>query len=603
MNNTIKFKNIDEFYITNIELLLRSDQYRPCKSVTRDVESTINKFVDYFGLEENIVTNERILAFFDVDTLNDTHNTNIRTMREFGFISLLGDGAFKFTNKYFDFVSKKCKAGLFVLNELYKIKGLDSINMYTNTLLCALREGYTNGYIIGFPDSYHKFKEVITSEDERFQYRKMVYEFYGFSGRGKTIYDDDYTPNANYRVLTELKQLNLIKDIRDSNEKLPRYELTSNALHLLNAIDSNLGNEKEIIISNNFEQKGFNKIFYGIPGCGKSYKVSAMLKHHPDFIEEAKSHGIMKPIKNEYIFRTTFYLDYSNSDFIGQIYPKVTSGEVTYEAIPGPFTKALVKAYDNPEEMVYLVIEEINRGNAAAIFGDTFQLLDRLKVNSNDRLVGSSEYSIFNNFIEGYIVKINKERKENKQKLIPYTEGCVYIPNNLSIFATMNTSDQNVFPLDTAFKRRWEREKVNCNWEKDEFKNKFIPYTDISWYDFGNKVNKLIASNTSDGIMTEDKQIGPYFISMDMLTDKKNVPDKNKLDRFVNNVIDYLFNDVSKFNHEIIFNKKIKSFDAIEDIIEEDLKNYDQIKDQIFKNVLNIDFYKKQLEGSDGQEA
>ena len=150
-----------------------------------------------------------------------------------------------------------------------------------------------------------------------------------------------------------------------------------------------------------------------------------------------------RQVKEENIYRTTFYLEYTYSDFVGQLMPHVEGDNVTYISVPGPFTLALERAYIEANEMVYLIIEEINRGNSAAIFGDLFQLLDRLKENNGQFICGDSEYPINNVFIEDYLAKKNVTYKGNK----------IYIPHNLTILATMNTSDQNIFPLDTAFKR------------------------------------------------------------------------------------------------------------------------------------------------------
>lgn len=288
---------------------------------------------------------------------------------------------------------------------------------------------------------------------------------------------------------------------------------------------------------------GYNKIYYGIPGCGKSY-----------YIENTVLDGVDK--KNN-VFRTTFYLDYSNSDFIGQIYPVVDDDDkVKYEPIPGPFTKALERALTNKGEMIYLVIEEINRGNAAAIFGDTFQLLDRLKENKNGRVIGDSEYPISNAFIEDYL------RKQG----VEFTPGNIYIPHNLTLLATMNTSDQNVFPLDTAFKRRWNREKVTSDWgDENKIKKLYIPYSSVTWETFVKTINKEMIDKSAkeDAPISEDKQMGAYFADESMLTKDPNEKDGDKIDSFANNVLDYLFNDVTKFNHKILFEEQILTTDKI----------------------------------------
>lgn len=345
--------------------------------------------------------------------------------------------------------------------------------------------------------------------------------------------------------------------------------------------EENTGNTHEIISektdsidspSFSISNVGFNKIFYGIPGCGKSYKIDAMLNHKPEFVDDAIKNKIVKKADESDIIRTTFYLDYSNSDFIGQIYPCVEKVEVnnddgsvdyksivTYKRIPGPFTKALLRAYqhliDKDNSQVYLIIEEINRGNAAAIFGDTFQLLDRKN--------GDSEYPINNEFIESYL----KENLENIESLPSnYNLERIMIPHNLTIFATMNTSDQNVFPLDTAFKRRWNRERITNDWENiGHIKEMYVPYTDITWETFAKTINKEMISQSikKDGPISEDKQMGAYFANEDMLTDGPMEKDDVKLSNFENNILDYLYNDVTKFDHSILFEKQLNSIDNI----------------------------------------
>lgn len=132
----------------------------------------------------------------------------------------------------------------------------------------------------------------------------------------------------------------------------------------------------------------------------------------------------------------------------------------------------------------------------------------------------------------------------------------------------MNTSDQNVFPLDTAFKRRWDREKVVTNWDDvGEIKNMYIPYTDITWQEFATTVNEAILNVDSDSdiAISEDKQMGAYFIQKNMLTKKPNTEDKEALITFTSNVIDYLYNDVTKFDHSLLFENSVNSYDKLYD--------------------------------------
>lgn len=368
-----------------------------------------------------------------------------------------------------------------------------------------------------------------------------------------------------------------VANSKDRSEFFDRYSYKSfckfygtNPNEYLDNVENNLLNHVNNV-NKTKDKVGYNKIFYGIPGCGKSYHVE---------------NKVLKDVnKKDNVFRTTFYLDYSNSDFIGQIYPHVEDEKVTYEPIPGPFTKALERALST-DEMVYLVIEEINRGNAAAIFGDTFQLLDRLKKDNTDgRLAGDSEYPISNAFIEGYFDKRNKDiEKSGGVNKIKFTKGRIIIPHNLTILATMNTSDQNVFPLDTAFKRRWDREKVVTEWSKvGDIKKMYIPCSSITWEQFATTINNKILqeSQSGDVAISEDKQMGPYFIHENMLSKVENTGTNDDLIAFVSNVLDYLYNDVTKFDHSILFDKNIISYD----MLYEKMRVYDQTGNDLFEGI------------------
>ena len=209
--------------------------------------------------------------------------------------------------------------------------------------------------------------------------------------------------------------------------------------------------------------KGYNKIYYGLPGCGKSYTIE---------------NKILNGVSENNKIRVTFHQDYTYSDFIGQIMPIINQDKtVTYEFQAGPFIKAIEKALLNPDKNIYLIIEEINRGNAPSIFGDTFQLLDRNKK-------GKSEFPITNDLVIGYL-----KDSIDKDKL--------YIPPNLIILATMNTSDQNVFTLDTAFKRRWDFEEVTNDFtdENHPYGVVYIPKTNVTWTKFYERINREIIEN------------------------------------------------------------------------------------------------------------
>ena len=296
--------------------------------------------------------------------------------------------------------------------------------------------------------------------------------------------------------------------------------------------------------------KGVNKIFYGVPGCGKSYHIQ---------------HKILE--KGQYAFeniiRTTFYQDYSNTDFVGQILPKIVKGEngekdtVEYIFNPGPFTLALIRSISNPNEKVALIVEEINRGNAPAIFGDIFQLLDR----DDD---GISEYGIKNvgiiDYLSDYEFTVDGEKKH-------YTFSEIKIPGNMDIFATMNTSDQNVYTVDTAFTRRWSKERMLNDFNGNEIKDMLVPgMYKYTWKEFVDAINSRIQDKLDDLQVNEDKQVGAFFVKKaDLLPKDATLDDTEKAKAFAYKVIEYLWDDVSKLDHSVIFNPSYKTFEKLVD--------------------------------------
>lgn len=262
-------------------------------------------------------------------------------------------------------------------------------------------------------------------------------------------------------------------------------------------------------------------IYFGTPGSGKSRKVK-------DIIEENVPEGE----REHRVFRTTFHPDSDYASFVGCYKPMMEGEEIKYEFIPQVFTNAYVQAWKKQAEAieqekkqaekVYLVIEEINRGNCAQIFGDLFQLLDRDKD-------GVSEYDISPDvdllaYLKSQLPKDSQGLAKNKLRL----------PANLHILATMNTSDQSLFPMDSAFKRRWDWEYVPIDYSDNVDSGKFeidINGKKYRWVDFLKAVNARILSATD----SEDKQMGNFFI-------KHSVEEKE----FKSKVMFYLWHEVCK---------------------------------------------------------
>lgn len=299
-----------------------------------------------------------------------------------------------------------------------------------------------------------------------------------------------------------------------------------------------------------------NVLFYGVPGCGKSYSVEQRYES--------------QVTNNQCKVRVVFHPDYTYSDFVGQLMPVLkevpnAQGEkeekLQYDFVPGPFTRILDVAYANHKEKCLLIIEELNRGNAPAIFGEIFQLLDR-----NDD--GSSKYAIYNSDIANEV---------HKDKLCP-----IKLPPNLTIVATMNTSDQNVFTMDTAFQRRWQMKHIPNRFTGESLDEKTInhvakhlPNSEISWGAFAQTVNKKMHTANLGFGGTEDKSLGVYFATDNDLDDAE---------RFAEKVLKYLWDDAFKLGRKELFNDCSQGLSAV-------IEAYEDAKGDSLKKVLVPEVY------------
>lgn len=299
--------------------------------------------------------------------------------------------------------------------------------------------------------------------------------------------------------------------------------------------------------------KAGNVLLYGVPGVGKSHEIQSKYCNDWDRME-----------------RVVFHPDYTYSDFVGQILPRVEKDKLKYVFIPGPFTRMLHKAWNNPTKEFYLIIEEINRGNAPAIFGEIFQLLDR-KDETDGRWqpseYGESEYGISN-----YDVA-----------LAVYGNGAqeVRIPSNMWVLATMNTADQNVFTLDTAFQRRWSLRHIKNDVKAAKHAGEKIQGTEITWGAFASVINDMIVDLNVDLAGSEDKRLGAYFVK----------PNELAPDRFSEKALKYLWDDAFKMDREALFDKEMKSLDRV-------LEAYEETETDKLEAVLKPEVYQK-MRGED----
>lgn len=334
------------------------------------------------------------------------------------------------------------------------------------------------------------------------------------------------------------KVLCAINNLEFEPKKLP---LT--AANLKNAIDF-LSSQINVVAPVSYVRKilstsstphsdpGQNIIYYGAPGTGKSHEI-----------DEATT-----PLNS---IRTVFHPDTQNSDFVGCLKPSMGESGIEYSYKHGPFIEALVKALNDPAHHYYLVIEEINRAPAAAVFGEIFQLLDRIDNGQSKYTIDISDKDLL-----GLL---------NSELETPLSNNKLLIPRNLSIYATMNSSDQAVLPLDTAFKRRWKFKYKAISFE-DKNGNQGCPKgtiefqtqngaEKIEWAVLAQTINKILSAES----IPEDRHLGPWFISQNELDSSAEAQES-----FTGKILMYLWDDVLRHSETSkLFHKDIKTFGGL----------------------------------------
>lgn len=353
-------------------------------------------------------------------------------------------------------------------------------------------------------------------------------------------------------------EINYVDELQIALESFSKRLADVKSIYHLHANSERIYDDGEI--SKPTSDRHFQIIFYGAPGTGKSFKIKT------DVEDAGKTY-----------FRTTFHPDSDYSTFVGCYKPTMdkgskeseyegvildgnddklkTKGNIIYSFTPQAFTNAYVKAWQI-EEPVFLIIEEINRGNCAQIFGDLFQLLDR---DEN----GYSQYKVdadtdLADYIRNHLT--NKHKEGTPDYIYAEKELKLQLPNNFYIWATMNTSDQSLFPIDSAFKRRWEwvYSPIAKGKEKDDSEAKWEieGQGENSWWKFIQGINEVIDITTH----SEDKKLGFYFCKPTQMVDGYQFPKIITKNTFVNKVVFYLWNDVFK-----VYGFKSEIFDMKDD--------------------------------------
>ena len=427
-----------------------------------------------------------------------------------------GETSLNLSNEIFDFISKGALSPGEERNVTFRIFKEDCIKAMSFVImklpLYKSSSNYSNkvdNYLEIFSELYSKIESFFGSNKEAEYKVSLLYRpdgriyLKGLRVNGFSIRDylvENYSALQFDNEGNDILNLRVLSDIEDNGE----YDDESQEL--------------EDVVS-----KPLQQIFYGAPGTGKSHEVK---KRTGELSNDEE-----RDLPN--VFRTTFHPDTDYASFVGCYKPSmrktgkkhqvdgkdVDDEEIIYEFVPQTFTDAYVYAYKNPTLTTYLVIEEINRGNCAQIFGDLFQLLDRKN--------GVSEYKIKAD--KDLAKYLNEELGKDADGI---KDGKLCLPANLSILATMNTSDQSLFPMDSAFKRRWEWKYIKI---ADAHKDRKIETNGEDWYGFICQINRIISNMTSSA----DKQLGYFFC-------QANEDGKITTETFVSKVIFYLWNDVFK---------------------------------------------------------
>ncbi|MCM1046695.1 MAG: AAA family ATPase [Candidatus Gastranaerophilales bacterium] len=302
------------------------------------------------------------------------------------------------------------------------------------------------------------------------------------------------------------------------------------------------------------------KIYFGAPGTGKSHLIQKKLEQ----VQDSK------------IFRVTIHPEYTYSDFVGQLLPdSAPDGGVSFSFHQGPFTDALAEAYSDGEKQVYLVLEELSRGNVSAIFGDIFQLLDR-----------------DSHFVSKYPVR----NRNIADRILELTTDEVMLPSNFNILCTVNMNDQNVFPMDTAFKRRFEWEYVSTRPAVDPESGERLAglnnpklYVAVdadrnndletTWQSFYMALNRFITDKREGLGRSEDKQVGQFFLDFgEQLTKNSHSANeeeakaaRERIDAMIRNkLLLYLWQDVQgnlafSSGRAQLFDASVGSYDELYD--------------------------------------
>lgn len=466
------------------------------------------------------------------------------------------------------------------------------------------------------------FKRLTKEEKVKEEEHQEIKYWIATCGRDNTSWND-FKENSIYAVgwdeLEDLKQYSTKNDMKQEVEKLAgkqkQVENQWNISRLMKkgdiiAIRSGIKEKKIVaygIVDGNYEFIKERELYkQTIPvnwieeresilnTYNKQFPMHSLTEMNGDLKLAFKEEYFKEEVCHEYeikdvstVERVTFYDGYTNGQFVGTYKPFPVDNGITYEYIEGPFMKQLVEAYRNCKVDYCLIIEEINRARADKVFGNIFQLLDR---NTN----GNSEYRIAAS--RDQILYLKEKLKEEYSEVYNdiLTKG-LYIPENFYIWATMNSADQGVYPLDSAFKRRWSFEHIGLDDNAEKFGDEKCKYKviyqetkeehlSIEWNDFREVINDVLLNAG----VNEDRLIAPFFIKPKDFEKENEIVYTLSDSVLLDKILMYLFEDVLRHKKKtILFKEELKNFSKLKKEFNADYDINKEINSVFNKDVLN----------------
>ena len=505
----------------------------------------------------------------------------------------------KLTNIIFEKDSRNKTITLRLLVSYEYQKRIDSIKQneiisFPNNRITFGAPGTGKSHTLKKDSTVFENQNVVDDIEAKIKNQCSLCDSYGDFVRLGFVYTDDFNQKTVDKINSEFntKKGYWIKKgtlLREELKNVPNYQEEEFSEQVSSFIQSIPNRKKETLgLALGYKYSNlFSDI--SIETLQEEYKAVPTVAYWIIYGIQAAQSDIEKEgaIKAKFSERVTFHPNYSYAQFVGTYKPIQDSSDekqITYQYVPGPFMRIYAAAKQNPNNNYLLLIEEINRANVAAVFGDVFQLLDR---NSD----GESEYKVAaSEDIKKYLAKKGIYEDE------------LSIPSNMYIWATMNSADQGVFPMDTAFKRCWEFEYIGIDDKEDKVKDYEIPINSnqkVNW----NELRKAINTKLIEMSINEDKLLGPFFLSKTVLENALDNPEKF-VKLFKSKVIMYLFEDAAKMkvkqlfkidNNKYIFSEICKQFDEKGlDVFQIDISNIklseiDNTKEDVVVSEGNID--------------